>query len=304
MFGIMPNALFTLHRGQGSGRGLSPRLWSRVNSQIVNPDGMDGAVFAGDDFTSFGGSVTSNVGTYSGGYKSYEDTGGSIAQLAAGPTADPWCRGGVIQLATDTTDNDEVWLQSGYSTGTLGAISAGDGTAGTVEGPETKKLTIFEARFRLTQIGNTYNFFIGLAEEGLAAADTIADDPSTNYIADKDHIGFLVNEGNGDNLMFVYNKAGARATNQTTIAISALSALVADTWYKVGFVYDPKADTSERLKVYLDNVENGTRLTAANITADTFPSGEELAFLCGIKNQTTTATKADVDWWAFWQEGG
>lgn len=281
MFQLHPNALFTSHVGQAGGRDLSPRLWSQVNGQGMAPDGQAIGYCIADDFLSFGGTVTTNGGTYAsfaGGYKSYEDTGNSIAQIVAS--------GGVVRITTDTTDNDESWIQSGYSAGTLGAISA---TAG------SDKKMIFEARFRLGQIV-TQNVFVGLAEEGCAAADFVSD---AGAIGDKDQIGFQILEGASTTLKFVYKKAGQTA--QTVI--SSLKTVAASTWYKVGFVYDPAAPTSKRIKVYLDNVEQSTYVTGTNIAAATFPADQQLAFLAGVKNGAAAATALDLDWWAFWQAG-
>lgn len=280
----LPAAIFSSHKGQAGGRGLSPRIWTHAVASGLAPDGVLRAYGVADDFLNFGQMATS-ANTHQG-YGAYVDSSCTIKGLASDV-------GGVIQFATDGTDNAEAWLTSGGNSGVLGVISD---TAG------SDKLMCFEARVRFTQVTNDYNVFVGLSEEGLAAANTVADDPSTAYIADKDHIGFLVNEGDGDALKFVYNKSGAGATNQTTVKITSVQALTAATWYKIGFVYNPKADSSERIKVYVDNVENATKVTATNIATATFPDGEELAFLAGIKAGTNAARKFDIDWWAFYQE--
>jgi hypothetical protein len=283
MLGLHPNAVFTPHVGQSGGRGVSPRLWSRVDGQELSPDGASNGYSIGDEFLSFGATfdVASNVGRYAseaGGYKSYEDTGAAISQVAS-------VVGGAVAISIDADDNQEAWLQSGGGTGVLGKISD---TAG------EDKLLIFEARFKTSQI-TAGNLFLGLAEEGLAAHETMTDDGD---LASKDLIGFAVNEDAPSTLTFVYRKAGQAL--QTPIA--SLKTLVADTFYKVGFVYDPRAVPSQRIRVYVDNVENGTYVTATNIAAATFPDGEELAFLAGVKNATDIMTLT-LDWWNFYQAG-
>lgn len=276
--GLLPAALFTHHQGLSGGRGLSPRLWAHVLGQASSPDGFSNAYVAGDDFLSFGGTVTSNVGTYSGGYKSYEDTGDSISQIATDV-------GGHIVLTTDATDNDEVWMQSGYSTGVLGKIASSS----------AKKL-VFEARVKVSKITNTGNMFVGLAQEGLAAADTISD---SGVIADKDYIGFAILEDDGDALKFVYKKEGQTA--QTVLTYG--TAIAADTYYKLGFVFDPDEVPSKRIKIFVDNVEQSTYVTQTNIAAATFPAGEELAFLAGVKNGSGAIHALTMDWWNFYQAG-
>jgi hypothetical protein len=268
--------------GQLGGRFLSPRLWARVNGQGMAPDGYANGFAVVDDFTCFGGTVTSNVGTYAseaGMYKSYEDTGDAISQIKL--------TGGAITLTTDTTDNDEVWLQSGYGTGTLGTISD---TAG------ADKLTIFEARFKVSKVTDTYNVFVGLSEEGLAAADTVSD---AGAIASKDLIGFAVDEADGDALDFIYRKAGQALQTK----ITGVQVLAADTFYKCGFVYDPFAPASERIQVYIDNDVESTCVTATDIATATFPDAEQLAFLAGVKNGSGAISAVTLDWWAFYQAG-
>lgn len=285
MFSFLPHNLFTNHIGQNS-TGLSPRLWSRVTGTIMDGDGAARLVLAGDDFMSFHGLLTSTAGDYEGGYKSYEDANNTISQVADK-------KGGVIKLAGHATDNNESWLQSGGSSGVLGAIS---------DTAADSHLTACECRFQVSSVADDVAaLFLGLAEEGLAAANTKAD--NTGVMADKDYIGFdtvHTNSGTaGTNAVmnFVYRKSGQTA--QTPIA--GLQTLEANTWYKMGFLFDPRAQASKRISVYLDNVEQPTYVTAANIAAATFPDGEELAFLAGLKAGGATASNLLIDWWAFAQ---
>ena len=274
-----------MHRGQSGGRGLSPRLWDKAYGQGLSPDGLANAYCVGDDFLNFGAIAPAISGTTAGvqnGYGYYVDTAtttSSIQQLATAV-------GGVLRFTLGATDNHEAWLTSGGNTGVLGVMSD---TAG------ADKRLIFETRVRLGQIV-TAGMFIGLAEEGCAAADTMSD---TGVLADKDLFGFHVNESAASTLSFVYKKAGQ--TMQTPIA--SLTTMVADTWYKLGFIFDPLGRPSERIKIYVDNEENATRIAASSVALATFPDAEELAFLAGIKTATAGAKTMDLDWWNFWQAG-
>ena len=268
----------------------SPCIWSRFQSLYtgVNSPPSGGAPELGfiwhDDFLSFADTyaVASNVGRYAGdmgGYRSYEDTGDSIA-------ASPSYAGGVIEFLTDTTDNDEVWLQGGAATGVLGSVSNTAGAVGNV-------LTGFECRFRTASVA-TGNLYVGMAEEGVAAADFITDGGA--MITTKDLLGFYVLEGALTTLKFTSQKA-----SQTAVTITMTAALAADTWYKAGFLFDPEAPTTKRLKVYLDAVENATGLTGTQLDAAAFPGGEEMHAIMGVKNSTTTAKNLLVDWIRFGQ---
>lgn len=259
------------YTGRG-GTGPSPLIYEQINVPLIQADPQEGyGLF--EDFECFGGSVTTNVGTYmarSGAWKSYEDTSTSITPAAR--------VNGEIDIATDTTDNNEVWLQSGYSQAAPFKIASTGG----------KKL-IFEARIKIDNVTNSKaGFFVGLAEEGLAAANTIAD---AGTIASKDLIGFFRPEGDGDGIDFVYRLAGQAMQTVIEDIPSALS-----TYTTLGFVFDPNEDDSHKITVVVDGVAQNTFVTQTNIEAATFPDGEELAPIIGLKNATTTAVVLTADW--------
>lgn len=271
------------------GRLLSPRLWREARGQMLAPDGSLRGTLIVEDFKTFGGildsDISATIGTYigqAGHYYSYQDTGGTIAQLATE-------RNGVVRLLTDTTDNDELWLQPGSATSVSSVISdtAGD-----------DKVLIFEARVRPNKVAdNEMAWFVGLSSEGRAVADQKVDD--TGVLADQDYIGFDVVQANGDSLNVVYNVASGASSPVTPI--SGVQALTASTWYNVGFIYNPLAPTQHRIKFFVNNVEQSTYVTGANIaTAAAFPDGEELQPLFGMKNGSGASASLDIDGWALY----
>jgi hypothetical protein len=98
-------------------------------------------------------------------------------------------------------------------------------------------------------------------------------------------------------LKFAYKKAG-----QTAVAVATAATIAAATWYKVGFVYDPGEVPARRIKYFVDNVEGTTYVTETNIATATFPDGEEMSPIFGVKNVTDIMVQ-DLDWWALYQEG-
>lgn len=279
MPGLTPSALYTIYRG-AAGRTLSPRIWSKVLTQMGGPVG-ENSYWLYEDFRNFGltTAVGTNVGRYCGDaglWYSFEDTGASISQIA---TSDK----GVISMATDAEDNQEASIVSCGNTGVLGSITSG-----------SLKMQACEFRFRVPQIV-TQNLFLGMAEEGLAVTDGIIDDSGDH--TSKDMIGFSVNEDAASTLVFSYRKAGQ--TEQ--FPITSLATLVADTWYNVGWLVDPDAPPSKALSVYLQNAEQTTYVTATNISAATFPSGEEMAIYAVVKN-VTDITTLQLDSIAFYQQ--
>lgn len=286
MFNLFPSALYTAYKGADY-RALSPRIWDRVNSQLLTPDGSDRGYFIGSDLRAFGKTtaVASNVGRYGsdGGvqYLSFESNSDTIAQIETD-------RNGAVKLSTAATDNNESWLQPGDTKSVMGLISS---TAG------DDKLLAFECRFKIGVLAET-GFFIGLTEEGLAADNTLVDD--TGALADKDVVGFhCPMHASVATCSFVHRKAGQTAVT----VISGLKTMVADTYYNMGFVYDPSAPTEKRIKVYLDNAEQSTFTTGTQIAAATFPNGEELQPLFGLKTGAASAKTLTIDSWAFYQAG-
>lgn len=276
-------SIVVAHEGQ-RGKKLSPALWSALNEVNVSPDG-GGGFFYGDDFGNFGQIAPSAGGTTAGtahqGYGYYVDTttaACSIKQLATERDR--------IQLALSATDNYEATLQSGGGSGNLCNINL---TAG------YERMLIFEAKFSLGQVGNNYNFFVGLSEEGCAAQN--GGFTNAGAVADKDRLGFWILESDGDALCFGYKKAG-----QTIQTIGTYgTALAAATDYNVGLIYNPLAHTSKRIRWFVNNVEQTSYVTGAQMAAATFPGGEEMAFLASLRNAAAVAKTADLDFWSVFQ---
>jgi hypothetical protein len=271
-------ALTLRHGGDVSGTEPSPSIWGKFN--------WADAVFHGkaklfyDNFDGFGLStaVSSNVGRYGSSgaqYISYEDTGDAIAQLATDDN-------GVISFTTAATDNNESHLMPGGAASVFGTID----TKATGQ-----RDLLFEARIRIGQLAETA-VFVGMSEEGLAAANTLVDD--TGAVASKDLIGFHIPaHASVATMSFVHRKAGQAMVT----TISGLKTMVASTWYKVGFFLDAnEPSAAKRIKVFLDGVEQSTYVTDTAIEAATFPSGEELHFLAGVKAGEAGAKVLSVDW--------
>lgn len=252
--------------------GLSLSLWGQV-LQRMRPGNH---IAIGEDFEAFGLStaVSSNVGRYAGRggqAVSYEDTSFSLAVRSE--------RGGVLRFSHGT-DNEEASLQwCDDSAAFVISDTAGEDFA-----------LAFEARVKFGSIANdVLGGFVGLAEENAAAHNFIAD---AGTMVDKDFIGFHRLEGDGDAIDFIYKKNGQ--TQQSLI--SDMATIAADTYVKLGFLYDPEADASERITAFVNGVPQSTKVTAALIAAATFPDGEEMSPIAGVKLATGSAHTMDMDW--------
>ena len=242
-----------------------------------------GTMYA-DDFTLFQGcldvatsALTLPSATAGGldGYKCYIDVGAKITRV----TDDT---GGVILFDAGDTEDDLAII------GTQPLVKISDTAA-------DAKRTVFECRVKLNTVAEG-SVFIGLADNTMIAdGGLIADDGGV--IAAGDAIGFSVDEADVDGIDFCYQKTSAVEQRPMTAQVAA-----ADTWYKLGFVYDPSAPQAKRIKVYVDNVEQSTYVTADNIAATTFPDGVDLGFVAASMAGDTPADNGlEVDWWALYQ---
>lgn len=258
-----------------SNRIYSGALWK--DFPFIEAQFGDGAKLITDDFTNcpvFATTVSQR------GYYTYQDTGVTMKGLATAGNI------GVLEVAGNDADNDEGVLVTGGNT-------TGDFLISTTSPDDL--LLVFECRLKKASIANNAAaFFIGLSEEATAAANALVDD--TGAVADKDYIGFSVLQAAGSKVQAVYKKAGQTA--QTNYA--DIGTMVADTYMKLGFVYNPGDPQGRFIRWFVDGVEQKTSyVTAANLAAATFPNGEELAMQFATKVGTDMAeSKLQLDWWA------
>lgn len=216
-------------------------------------------------------------------YSSYIDTGNTIAAAV-----DQQNRG-VLELTTDATDNDGpvITMQGNIGNSLLLGNTAGDAMPYWME-------------FRWNKSSITNNqaaIYIGITQEARAVNDGLMADDS-GLPADIDHVGWNVVHAEGAELDFVYAKSGAALQ----VLNDAVATLVAATWYKTGFTYDPAEVAARKGKVFHNNVEQSTYLTTALIDAATFPEDEEMTFSAGLKNGEATAATFRLDWIRLAQE--
>lgn len=290
--GLMPQALFTGHMGQ-SQRTVQTRMWQQLAGQALSPDGVARGNLLYDDFQTFYPvTVTTAAGQLQpgNGYFAYIEADNTVGSIK--PVADKM--GGVIKLLTSTDsadgDNHDTVLGTNGNVGVLGKISD---TAG------SDKALVADFRFQLASVTDgDGSVFLGLGEKGLCAANTPIQDDSGHTLSDDDVIGFFIGEDDNDALKFVYRKNGGAL--QTVLTYG--TALAKDTWYQAGFIYNPAAPSAKRIKIFIDNVEQSTYVTATNIAAATFPDGEDLAMYAAIKgSDDNDAQSFLLDSWAFFQ---
>jgi len=197
-----------------------------------------------------GGVITSTNATLRG-WNTTADDGWTLTQAAG-------TLGGILTVTCDADANDEFYMQLGeLGTETYLEYTAASGLQSYIE---------FEvASTDIT--ASAAGFFIGLAGEGVAAANFFND--SGADFSDVDIIGFWQPEANEDTLEFVYQTTGGTFYRDT------LQVIAANTYYTLAMYFDG----ASTLTYYID----GTAMGTVAMTASLFPDGEELSPIIGVK---------------------
>lgn len=200
------------------------------------------------------------------GWYTVTDHAAATTLVASSPT-------GVLQVACGDTDNDEHYMQLGSTTNEPFIIG---GTAGVAN---TKPL-YFGARVKALEHADEA-YFVGMAGANAAAADFMTD--ASGVLADKDFIGFNTLTGTPDAWNVTWRNAG-----NAVQAIAAVAVNAAD-WHTFEFWYDGVTT----VRFYIDGTVHATTATT---TAATFPGGEELAPMIGLKTGEGVLKRLQIDW--------
>lgn len=160
----------------------------------------------------------------------------------------------------------------------------------------TSKKLWFEARIKKSTISDTkHGVLLGLIED-VAFTSTV---PITaaGAIADKNLVGFRIDEADGDNIDAVYKADGVTAVNVATDVVTG--GLVADTYLKLGMVYEPSVSpfvqdpnntgtAKYNLTYYVNGLLVGTKQIPSAAGTD-FPNDVQLGFFFAVLNATGTS---------------
>ena len=215
-------------------------------------------------FEDFIGSITLPTATGAGGgWDAHADSDHDV-------TATAGTLGGTVKIAPETGSDKELYYQLGEK-----------GTETYLEYTKNSGLKSWvEFRVAYTSVTNAQNIFVGLAEEGCADSDFIADAGAD--FADKDVVGFSIWEADPNAIDCNHKKSGG------ALADAGLSGV-------------PVAGTYLTLGLYFDGVEtvsfyhNGTAVQTADLDTATFPTGEEMSPIIALKNGATDAA-IEIDW--------
>jgi hypothetical protein len=266
-------------------RGLSPAIWQAYGFTGGNYKDPSLIPFFFDDFANLG--VMASTATQ-GGYYTYQSTHVTIQQCAAADNSE--FEFGVLEIAANDADNDQGHIELGSGAAGLVSISA---TAG------ERAVVAFEARIKRTTVTDDHTAFaFGIGEPAFAANAALVNDTAAMVAAGKDFVGFQTLCASNDEIDTIYMIAGTGTAVQVK---DNAATSVADTWMKLGCVYDPYGKKNKKLTFFVDGVALEDSVTDAIIVAATaFPTGEEMTLVLLTKNGdvATTAHLVYMDWWA------
>tara|TARA_R100000458_G_scaffold31319_2_gene28730 strand:+ start:758 stop:1558 length:801 start_codon:yes stop_codon:yes gene_type:complete len=186
---------------------------------------------------------------------------------------------GRLTLTTGATDNHQSFAGTNVD---LCHISDAAG--------ETAKLW-FECRMKVNSVADM-GLFIGLAAEADFAVDFLVDD-TADLASGADAIGFHVLTASPTAVGVTYQEDGSTKQALET----GVHTLVADTYVKLGFVYDPDESDANKIKFYVNGAKTATNVTAAMIAASTFPDSKNLGFVATNKTGEGVTKTMNVDWY-------
>ena len=256
--------------------GWSPNLWKDCPWADLRANRNKGFAFE-DYFSVFGWPGSASGGAVSGQcgpYPCYVYQGGSIAPADL--------QGGGITFSSDG-DNEGAAMW-GYAT--------------PMKLTSTLKKAWFEASIKSSTITDTkHGLFCGLTES--YAPTTGVPIGTDDLLADKNLIGFHRLAGDGDMLDVVWKADGQ---TQVTALADAIT-LVADTFMKVGFYFNPDADQANRITFFYNGTPLTTYATSTQMAALAFPSDITLGLVFGVMNATgTTPGSSTLRWWRMAQQ--
>ena len=264
-------------------RGPSPAIWGDCPVlEILGQVGQgSGGYHIYDDFL-VGGitpTITTPIDLTGGaGYSAHGSSGATI-------TYDDVAGGAVV--LTEATDGESVVL---YTEQHPFSITQGAGKFW------------FEARIKVGDIVTTANsFLIGLMDT--TTPTDILPLTASGVTGDVNYVGFMQPEG--DTTTF---NASYKANGETEVEVNgAIGSLAADTYVKVGMVFDPTTSTTgtaNQLAFFVDGTKQASYKTVPDATGDDFPAdvrmGPVIALAVGAGAATDTLT---MDWWRFAQLG-
>lgn len=149
----------------------------------------------------------------------------------------------------------------------------------------------FGVRYHVSVVDDTKaGVFLGLAKyaDTLAVASILVSTDNPPVVVDEAAVGFEMKDADGNAVDFIHNEN--TQTQQETSA-NILDTIVASTYHTLQMYYN-----GTTIQAYVDGVAAGTTITAANIAAATFPTGEIVRPCVAMVLSATAPYVVTLDW--------
>ncbi len=260
-------------------RNLSPFIWKDCPFLEIQAGRVNGVAFS-DDFQDFGLPGTQTTEINLGRYTVYNTGAGKVISDSF-PNGTPAIPGGFISMLCDTAGDQSV--------------------IGTHACPFTLKSTVagklwFEARIATTSIlTNMSHIFVGLGNNSdvtFGAAIPLADADATGTA--EGLLGWTRLEDGLGALNTSYTDEAAVYTHVQTSAGS----IAANTFVKLGMIFDPNAPVAQRINFFVNGVPTTTPMTNTTLAAFTNLNASNLGLVFAqFADSAGTANYAHMDWW-------
>jgi hypothetical protein len=259
----------------------SPAIWADCPVRDLIEDPGKGLYFF-DDFQDLPLAPTLTTQIAFGKYKAYAASGCTINRLSAVNSVE--LQGGCLKVGMDT-DNDEASIAQAYASYLLSGLTSNSG-----------KLW-FECCYAQNSVAtNMASVFVGLAETDAFTLAANAPHNSGDAIDNSGSmIGFRIEE---DGLGVIDTVVSDRATSFTNIGDTEAGTLTANTFRKLGFVYDPAGPSDSVITFYANNQALTTKISKSTLTGYTNLDANSLGLLLSVAADSAgTSFEAYLKWW-------
>lgn len=251
----------------------SQNLWASVDAGLERPGRWFSSWNDFDELVYSVAALPTTEGPYAG-LRVFTSTGGYFTAIDA--------EGGVRKLGSDG-DNEGAAIGSAYQPYKI-IQNAGE--------------LVFEARVKTSSVAaatdtTAHDFFVGLMDSTALSA-VVPITATTGTMADVNFVGFL--RDTTSTTTAAAFETTSKADGQTVVKYStSVGTIVADTWIKVGMVFNRGGDNV--LRFYTNGVEHATSIAIPSAAGTTFPNDVRMGWVMGVTNSGATNTGyASIDW--------
>lgn len=242
----------------------SPCLWNQVDAELEHPGLWLHKYNVMGDLPYNTEAVPTTVDPWHG-MEVFTSSGATLAQLD---------EDGAPRAMVEATDNEGLSINQGIYPYKI-IQNAGE--------------LVFEARVKRDEITGTWGFFVGLIES-ITPTATVPITATTTILSDNNLVGFHNEEADPDGVNTTYKANGIAVVEVET----DVHTLVADTWVKLGMVFNRNGDNV--LAFYVDGNKQATTKLIPSAAGTDFPNDVRMGWVVANLNGAGAAMQLGFDW--------